>query len=282
MKCLGEVYKALCEGIPQHEARLIIEKRTGASWSSIISNPEKPIDSRALELIDDDLRQRLKGKPLARIYGVRKFLDMDFMLSKETLEPRFDTEILIEKALCGDVPTRILDIGTGSGCILLSLLNKWKNSYGIGVDISLNAVKTAQKNAKMHSLDARSGFICGNWADAFCDNSFDLIVSNPPYIKRDIIKDLDEDVRKYDPKLALDGGTDGLDAYRSILVQIPKLLKIGGRVLFEIGYDQKTDLINLAHEYGVNVKSIACDIAGRNRVIEIYHGDKNNNYFIDS
>lgn len=272
---IGDAYKFLCSRLNQSEAAIIMKRRACVDLVDIISNPNKPISLDARSLLQKDVERRLNGQPLARMYGARDFYGMEFAISKDTLEPRFDTETLVDLALNGAQPRFILDLGTGSGCILLALLKHWTNAYGVGVDISLDAIKTAKYNAKMHGLDGRSSFVCANWAGSINENKFDLIVSNPPYIKTKVIDWLDYEVKMHDPITALDGGGDGLDAYRSIYVDIARILKIGGRALFEIGYDQGAQLRRMAGEHGFKVTKIARDLGGRDRVIEIYHGDKN-------
>ncbi|MCD8494021.1 MAG: peptide chain release factor N(5)-glutamine methyltransferase [Alphaproteobacteria bacterium] len=218
-----------------------------------------------------DLQKRLSGMPLGRIYGRRNFYGLEFTLSSGTLEPRADTEVLIDRALDlyrSTPPVRILDLGTGTGCILLTLLKHWPKSEGVGVDIAHDALETARRNASYHKLTERVSFIEGNWGEGLA-GGFDLVVSNPPYIERDVIKSLPDEVRLHDPILALDGGTDGMDAYKVIFSQLPVLLKPEGRALFEIGYDQSRKIERLAEDHGFKVEAIHPDSAGRARVAEV-------------
>lgn len=222
--------------------------------------------------IQSVVARRVAGEPLWRILGYRDFWKSRFYLSPDTLEPRPDTETLIEQALTGPVPKTILDLGTGTGCILLSLLHEYPEAKGIGVDRSPGACATAQLNAERLGLDSRAQFICGDWLESVT-GKFDLIVSNPPYIPRDVIPNLDENVKNFDPILALDGGNDGLDPYKKLLPELKKHLLPGGRVLFEIGVGQVMDLQRLAEASGANLIRVTRDIGGVERVVEIGYGD---------
>lgn len=273
MRTLGEAYAHLCAALEPGEARAVLERRAGAAWADIIARPDAPVPQAARALIARDLERRQAGEPLGRIYGEREFWGMAFRISPDTLEPRPDTEALVALALAGPEPARILDLGTGSGCILLALLKAWPRATGVGLDIAPGALATARENARAHGLAGRAHFACGNWADAI-RGRFDLLVSNPPYIRSGEIAALAPEVRDHDPRAALDGGNTGLAAYRAICVDIPRLLAPGGRGLLEIGYDQGPDLIPLARAAGLRAAGVHRDLGGRDRVVEIYHGDK--------
>lgn len=225
------------------------------------------------ENIDSVVARRIAGEPLWRILGYRDFWKNRFYMSQDTLEPRPDTETLIESVLkFGNAPKRILDLGTGTGCILLSLLDEYPDATGVGVDLSLGALQTAQKNADRLELGHRVSFIQSNWLDSV-DGVFDLIVSNPPYIPSAVILDLDENVKNFDPILALDGGNDGLAPYKKVLPNLKKHLVRGGRVLFEIGMGQVDDLRRLAESNDANLIRVITDLNGIERVVEIAYGD---------
>lgn len=252
------------------EARLILEHRLGLTWTDIIAKPDLRVSDSDIETIKTDIQKRLSGKSLGRIYGVKNFYGLDFELSAETLEPRADTEILVNQALkrSSNPPQTILDLGTGTGCILLTLLYHWKDARGLGIDLSADAVKTVQKNALHHGLQSRAEFMQGSWADNI-DQTFDLVVSNPPYIESSVIPGLDEEVRNHDPILALDGGEDGLEAYKIIFSQLPRILKPDGTAFFEIGYDQARKAVRLGENAGLAIKHVHLDYVGRPRVLEV-------------
>ncbi len=274
---LKELYQKLSKTLKSDfEARLIIEERTGISWLDIISKPDSIISDEQYSNIMSDIEQRLSGKPLSRIYGKREFWGLDFAISKDTLDPRPDSELIIEVALKHfpkSAPLRILDLGTGSGCILISLLSEFKESIGFGVDLSFGATKISKENAQKNHVEERSCFICGSWVDSI-SGKFDLIVSNPPYIMNQIIPTLSKEVRNHDPILSLDGGDDGLTPYTIIFPQLKKLLNKGGIALFEIGYDQEKDVMRLAEESRFMQRSVHFDLSGNPRVVDISCGDK--------
>ena len=258
------------------EARLILSRRADLGWADIIARPDMDISNKQLNNIESDVSERLKGMPLSRLYGEKQFWGLDFALSPETLDPRPDTEILVEQALKAfkaAPPITILDLGTGTGCILISLLSEWKQSRGVGVDVSSGALKTAQNNAKTHGVDARASFIQSDWFDSI-EGKFDLIVSNPPYIAAEIIPNLSKEVKNHDPILALEGGHDGLQAYKKIFSSLKSHLNPHGKALLEIGFDQREDVARLAEESDFFVKDVHLDLAGKPRVVEISCGDK--------
>ncbi len=264
--------------VPDLEARIILETRAQISWSDIIADGDRVVAPEPLKLIEGDMQRRIAGEPLSRIYGQREFWGLNFEISPDTLDPRPDTETLIEAALKAypapeTPPKTILDLGAGSGCILISLLSEWDEASGVGIDKSPEAIKTAQKNAISNNVADRSSFKTGDWGRGI-DQKFDLIVSNPPYIANQIIKTLSKEVQNHDPILALDGGNDGLDAYRQIFSELSSLLNVGGRAFFEIGFDQEASVVRLAEESRIRVKHVHHDLAGQPRVVEIYSGDK--------
>jgi release factor glutamine methyltransferase len=201
------------------------------------------------------------------------------------LDPRPDTETLVEIALkiakkeiekkfhVKQKTAEILDLGTGSGCILIALLTELPYAHGVGVDLSYETLKIAALNAKTHGIGNRVSLICGSWAQAL-QARFDLIVGNPPYIASSSLPNLETEVRNHDPILALDGGKDGLEAYRNIFSSLPRLLKTNGKALFEIGFDQEDDIVRLGRESRIRIEGVHRDLAGRARVVEISCGDK--------
>jgi len=261
---------------PDLEARRIIEQRTPFDIVTLVTSGEVAIAGDERERALQDARDRLSGKPLSRVYGKREFWGLPFELSSETLDPRPDTEILVERVLSAyseKPPETILDVGTGSGCILISLLSELREAQGLGIDLSFDATQTARKNARQNQVESRSRFICGSWMESI-DKKFDLIVSNPPYIANQIISTLSREVKNHDPILALDGGEDGLQAYLKIFSFLKPHLNRDGKAFFEIGFDQRFDVMRLAEDSGLHVCEVHADLSGQPRVVEICCGDK--------
>ncbi len=230
------------------------------------------------QLSDGELRQfdryladRLTGRPVAYITGEQDFWSLTFQVNNHTLVPRPDTETLVSAGLeylHGVEAPEILDLGTGSGCIMLSLLHELPNAKGIGVDVSEEALIVARKNAHRHELEGRAQFMQSDWFKAVPDGShFDLIVSNPPYIENDTIDALMRDVRDFEPKSALMGGPDGLDCYRIIASDSPKWLAAGGILAVEVGMGQADDVSALFAAAGLELAGVRRDLAGVDRVV---------------
>lgn len=214
---------------------------------------------------DNALKRRLKREPMAFIIGEQGFWSLDFYVSNESLIPRPDSEALIELIL-EHYPDRsffkeCLDLGTGTGCLLLSILKEYPKAFGIGVDIALGAVELAKCNAKRNFLEERASFMVGSWGEAL-KGTFDLIISNPPYIKRNVLEDLMPEVLSYEPHRALDGGEDGLDDYRCICKRLPQLLRKGGCAIFELGIGQEDDVVAIAQQYGLKKRASKRDYNG--------------------
>ena len=215
--------------------------------------------------------RRLRGEPVWRILGEREFWGLPFALSSGTLEPRPDSETIVEAALALIGPRRdealsILDLGTGTGCLLIALLSECPNAEGVGVDASEDACRTARANAIRNGVGGRTRIIRGDWASGLA-GPFDLILSNPPYIPKREIAALAPAVRQYDPPLALDGGDDGLDAYRLLARQIPAILARNGVVVVEIGAGQEADVIAIFAAFGLVHRGSRADLGGHFRAI---------------
>lgn len=230
------------------------------------------IDTTSLQLIDQidparyqaHLQRRAAREPMAFITGRREFWGLEFEVSPATLIPRPDSETLIQAALAEcPAPSRILDLGTGTGCLLLALLSERPGAFGVGVDVAPAAAHLAARNAQRLGLSTRAGFIAGDWA-APLRGPFDLILSNPPYITQADMDDLMPEVAGFEPARALDGGPDGLDAYRAILQALPSLFGPGAVAVLEIGAGQAPDLADLAGFYGFSAMFQA-DLAGIER-----------------
>lgn len=281
---LGELYKHLkillaqVSDVPALEARRMINHRCGIDWSDIAAFPEKFIEEDDLKKLEADIQARLNGKPLSKIYGVKEFWGLKFIVSEDVLDPRPDTETIVDIAvrkLGSKSGQRIIDLGTGSGCLIISLLKEFPDSLGWAVDKSEAALEIARQNAEKHGVAERLSLIQSDWWHEIGEGeSFDLVVSNPPYIREDVIPELDAEVKNFDPILALDGGADGLQAYKIIFSKLFSHLKKGGLGLFEIGFDQADDVMRLGIETGLDVKMVHPDLAGQPRVVEISSGDK--------
>jgi release factor glutamine methyltransferase len=223
-----------------------------------LTEPQERAYERALDA-------RIARQPVSQIIGQRQFWGMTFRVTKDTLDPRPDTETLVAEAL--KVPfSSMLDLGTGTGCILLSCLQHMQEARGLGVDISAAALDVARFNAQLHALDSRALFRASNWLSDV-KGQFDLIVSNPPYIAADEMTDLAPEVRDWEPHLALTPGGDGLDAYRSIAQQAPARLLPGGRLMVEIGPTQGPAVQALFAAQGLTNITIRPDMDGRDRVV---------------
>ena len=229
------------------------------------------------------IQQRLNGKPVSRIINKRNFWKKEFQLNDETLDPRFDSETLIETILEHYKDKlqslKILDLGSGSGCLGLSLLDEYHNSEVSFFDISSKSLEMAKINAINLGLLERSKYINLNWHINDWDEKlisiennlkYDIIISNPPYIPTNSIKTLKKEVKKYDPFIALNGGKEGLDAYKSILPKLTNIIKPNGKIFFEIGEGQESPITKIATGYGLSVEGYKKDLAGVIRVIMLY------------
>ena len=232
---------------PELDARLIICHAAGLSHETFAAHPEKPVCDDAARDIMRAAKRRCAREPVSRIIGEREFWGLNFALGASALDPRPDTETLVQGGLdvaadlTGSDSLSILDIGTGSGCILIALLSELGTAYGVGSDRNPEVLKIARANARRHQLGGRTSFVCTSWLDGL-SGGFDIVVSNPPYICSGEISSLEPEVARYDPHDALDGGRDGLDAYRWIVPRLPQVLKPGGWILFEVGDGQASDV----------------------------------------
>jgi release factor glutamine methyltransferase len=230
------------------DARILVGAATGLDLTGMITAASRPLTSDESTRLEDFTRRRLAGEPVARILGLREFWGLPLQLSAATLVPRPDTETVVELALemlrasaPARRPLRIVDLGTGSGAILLALLSELPDAFGYGTDISVEALRTARGNAVDLGLASRAALVACDYAAAL-SGTFDLIVSNPPYIRSLDIAGLATEVRDHDPLRALDGGADGLDAYRALIPQAARLLAPGGILAVEVGEGQSTDV----------------------------------------
>ncbi|CAN7588348.1 peptide chain release factor N(5)-glutamine methyltransferase [Bosea sp. LjRoot237] len=248
------------------EARILVEDLAGDS---------DPIDEAASARLNDALARRLAGEPLWRVIGAREFWGLTFTLSQGTLEPRPDSETLIEAALIHlaarrHEPLRVLDLGTGTGCLLIATLREFPQATGLGIDLSADAVATASANAARNGVAERAAFRQGDWTDGV-EERFDLVLSNPPYIASDEIAELDRNVREHDPHLALDGGLDGLTAYRALAAALPGHLNSGGHAILEIGAGQEAAVVALMEQAGLRHLHSRRDLGGHIRALVFGH-----------
>lgn len=255
------------------DARLIVEHFSGASRIEMIANPERPLEAAVAGAIAAALTRRIRGEPVHRIIGYRDFHGLRLALSPETLEPRPDTETLVDAMLpflrsiaAKGEGCRILDLGTGTGAIALALLKEIPEAEAVGVDISDDALKTAAANAQAAGLAPRFRPLLSDWFSAVSEK-FHGIVSNPPYISTAELDDLQPEVRLFDPARALDGGADGLDAYRIIATRAGAHLEKGGCIGVEIGYRQKDDVSGVFRAAGFQPMAAARDLGSNDRVL---------------
>jgi len=259
---------------PALDARLLIGHALSLGHTALATSADRKLTPHEHDAIARLVARRLDGEPVARIVGAKEFWGLPFKLSPAALVPRPDTETLVETALAAiDADKRrndkllIADLGVGSGAILLALLHELPNAYGVGTDRNAGAIVTARDNAATLGLSARTAFAMMDFGAAL-KRGFDLVVSNPPYIASDDIAALARDVREHDPHLALDGGRDGLDAYRAIARQAPGFLRDDGIIAVEIGLDQAADVAAI-FEHGGTFKMTAshADLAGIPRAL---------------
>ncbi|CAO3417475.1 peptide chain release factor N(5)-glutamine methyltransferase [Azospirillum endophyticum] len=260
---------------PELDARYLLEHALTLTRTDFATKAETTIPdaaaTRAMALVE----RRAAREPVGRILGHREFWTIDLALNPDTLEPRPDTETVVEAVLAA-TPDRkaalhLLDLGTGTGCILLALLSELPNATGLGIDLSPLAVEAAAGNAERNGLAARARFQTGDWAKGI-EDLFDIVVSNPPYIPSAEIATLEPEVREHDPLRALDGGPDGLEPYRIIAAELPRLLVPGGLAAFEVGWGQAEDVAALVEAQGLGETAILCDLGGVKRCVRARKG----------
>jgi release factor glutamine methyltransferase len=254
---------------PRRETRLLLAHALGVDQAAIIGYPERPVPDR--ERFLDLVERRAQGVPMAQILGKREFRSLDFRVTSDTLDPRSDSETVVEAALAALAHRRsetisVLDLGTGTGCLLLAVLAELPAAEGIGVDLSPAAAIVAQGNALALGLAGRARFFVGDWAAAL-EGGFDLVLANPPYVPRPEIARLQREVAQFEPRLALDGGEDGLDAYRCLSDDMSRLLRPGGTAVIEVGFDQWDAVAGLIRGAGLYVAGPGLDLQGVKRCV---------------
>lgn len=255
---------------PAIDARLLLEVAADVTRTDIISDPYRVLTEAQMATLDDFLNRRARREPVSHIIGRKGFWKILLQVNKHVLTPRPETEVIVDevlKAFPEQMSFNMLDLGVGSGTILLAVLAERPAAKGLGIDVSEEALAVARENAANLDLAGRVALLRGDWTNGLGDDSFDLVVSNPPYIASHVIETLEPEVRDHEPRLALDGGPDGLDAYRFLAGEILRVLKPGAMFAVEIGYDQSADVEALFREAGAqNVRTIK-DLSVNDRVV---------------
>jgi release factor glutamine methyltransferase len=254
---------------PRREARLLLAHALGVAPLDLVREPNREISSDQFEPL---LARRAAREPMALILGHQGFWTLDLCVSPATLIPRADSETVVTAVLreAAHPPRRILDLGTGTGCLLLALLSEYREAFGIGVDRIAAAAALGQRNARLNGLIGRTQFVVGNWTD-WLDGRFDVVVSNPPYIAEADIAGLMPEVALHEPRSALDGGLDGCDAYRSIIARLGDVLAAQGLAVLELGVGQAPKVASLATDAGFSTR-LHHDLAGIARAIVLRRG----------
>tara|TARA_B100000029_G_C17580180_1_gene959394 strand:+ start:178 stop:1020 length:843 start_codon:yes stop_codon:yes gene_type:complete len=254
---------------PKLDSELLLSSVLNKSREEILLKLNRKVNRYELNKFKLAVRKRQKKMPLAYIIGKKEFWKTEFLINKDVLIPRPETELLVEKALeylKQGKHYNILDVGTGSGCIIISLLKERTKVKGTAIDISKKSIKIAQINAKMQHLENRIKFVYSD-IDNFFSNKYDLIISNPPYINKYKLNSLNEDVKNFEPILALDGGHNGYSKIEKVIKRSSKLLKKNGKIILEIGFDQKLKTRDLLTGNNFYINDIFKDLSGKNRCL---------------
>jgi len=270
----GAALRAAGIGNARMEARWLLAHALDATPEALLRDPRAPVAEAAAARFDAALARRAAREPLAFITGRAGFWTLELEVAPHTLIPRADTETLVEAVLArGVAPRRVLDLGTGTGALLLAVLSEFPQASGVGVDLRPEAVALAARNATRLGLAGRAAFLAGDWATAL-DARFDLVLSNPPYIPAGEIAGLMPEVARHEPASALDGGADGLDAYRALAAALPRLLEPGGMAALELGQGQAAAVGALAEAGGLSVAGWRADLSDIPRAILLESGQK--------
>ena len=254
---------------PQLDSEILLSDSIKRDKKHIILNPKEILSLEQLVKFKSLIERRKKGEPIAYLINKKEFWKDEFFVNKDVLIPRPDSELIIEQVLkiySKDVQLQVLDIGTGSGCILLSILKERSNFYGTGIDISKKSINISKFNAKQLNLTNRVKFFHSS-VDNFNNGKYDIIVSNPPYIKQLSLKYLEKDVVNFEPKLALSGGFDGFSKIRKVINKTGILIKKNGKFILEIGFNQKNKVIKILKEEGFYVNKAIKDYGNNDRCI---------------
>ena len=267
-----KITKILAEGgieTNSLDARIILREIFNFDEKELILNSDLILSESKISKVQKIITRRLNLEPVSKIFGKRDFYNSTFSISDDVLDPRPETENIVEIAnnfILEKGYESFIDLGTGSGCIILSILKENKNLTAVGVDISIDAINIAKKNSKDMNLEKRSSFLVSNWLSSIY-SSYDLIISNPPYIPSDEIITLSKTVKNFDPLISLDGGQDGLKCYKEIAQDINRVINKNGRVILEIGYNQAHDVIKIFESKEFKLLKIYNDINGLNRIL---------------
>ena len=266
----GQVLRAAGVEAPRQEARMLLAHAMACREEDLLRDPRAAVPAPAASDFGTLLRRRAAREPMAHLLGRAGFWTLMLETTPDTLIPRGDSEAIVEAALAAfEDPARIrrvLDLGTGTGALLLAVLAECPDATGVGVDLSPAAAALAARNAAANGLGGRAAFLCGDWAEAL-SGRFDLVLSNPPYIETDAVPGLMPEVAQFEPTLALDGGVDGLDAYRRLVRALPALLACGGRAVLEIGQGQRPAVEALAIAGGMEPVAARQDLGGIDRAL---------------
>lgn len=266
----GQMLRAAGIETPRQEARMLLAHSMACREEDLLRDPRAAVPDAAAARFGALLRRRLAREPMAHLLGHVGFWTLTLETTPATLIPRGDSEAIVEAALAAfDSPGRIgrvLDLGTGTGALLLAVLAECPDAFGVGVDVSPEAAALAARNAAANGLGGRAAFFCGHWAEAIADR-FDLVLSNPPYIESAEVPRLMPEVARFEPTLALDGGADGLDAYRVLVRALPGLLAPGGRAVLELGQGQRPAVAALADAAGLASVATRYDLGGVERAL---------------
>ena len=273
---LKEIQRKLCNNFsiigietPELDARIILKEVLSLDDKDLILKESLDISNEMIEKIIAIESRRLNGEPISKIFKKRDFYNSTFLISNDVLDPRPETELIVEIAnnyIDKNEVKNILDLGTGSGCILLSILKENKMINGLGIDLSKDAISIAKQNSKKLNLETLSNFLISNWMSSV-NYKYDLVVSNPPYIASEDIKKLSKSVKIYDPILSLDGGDDGLNSYRLIASDLKRVVSKNALIIIEIGYNQSLQVIEIFKKNNFKLMKKYNDINGLDRVL---------------
>ncbi len=255
---------------PLLDARLLLQEVLKITYEQLLTQAKRELTDAEIVEFESLMDRRIKREPVSKILGVKEFWSLDFKVTTDTLDPRPDSETIINEVIKNytdkEAELKFLDLGTGSGCLIITLLKEYPNATGLAIDKSLEALKVATENAETHKVDKRLELIQSDWLSNV-NGRFDIIVSNPPYIKKEALDYLPAEVRLYDPRLALDGGQDGLEIYKKLIPEVGNHLDILGKCFMEIGKWQEALVADIIKDNGYEIENIEQDLTGIPRVI---------------